>query len=158
MLGSEMRDVGRFLLGAVVAAGLAACPGCGGYVLRGKAIAGSVSDMTFVEPDDPRLDEPGVANVRIDVERDPGRLSAKVVASEMTDARGSFTVPIRAFGAGWMDEEWRFIAVVGGYATAMRRLHLTSSDAERRLLVILAPGASDDPRQEDLIEQYERFR
>ncbi len=155
-----MIDPRRARRAAVRLAALAlfAAPGCSTYVIQGKAIEGEGSDMSFVEPGDPRLDEPGISGVRLSVERDPGSLGAKVVANEVSGAAGEFSIPLSAFGAGWMVEEWRIHAVRGGFQTASRRLNLTGADRKRYLLVTLAPGASDDPQEPDLMEQYERFR
>ncbi len=130
--------------------------GCGGYVLKGRVVEGVGGDMTFVAPDDLHLAEPGLADARITLERDPGRLSAHVAASGLSDLDGRFAVALDAFGAGWMDERWRIEATKLGFARTSRLQRLDSATRDRRLLIILAPGYSE-PR-EDLLQQLQRFR
>lgn len=140
-----------------LAAVLLSASGCGGYVLTGRAVAGSTSDLAFVTGDDPRLDEKGVSGVHIVVERNPGSLGSQVVASGMTDGEGRFTIPVGEFGAGWMDEQWGIQAVKPGYQTSQATLGLSGTKS-LRLLVFMLPGFSEDPQREDLLEQYERYR
>ena len=130
--------------------------GCGAYMLEGRAVEGPVSQMTFVDADDDRLEGHGVSNVRITVERDAGRLSAQRVASGVSDSSGRFSIPLDVFGAGWMEEQWGIQATLPGFeaATTVQRL----PPKGRRLLILLAPGFSPDPREEDLMEFYERYR
>ena len=136
---------------------VAALGGCRTYVLQGWVVQGDVSDMAFVQPDDPRLSQPGVSSVRISVERDPDRLSATIVGTDMSDTRGAFTMGLNTFGAGYLIETFRIHASKAGYRSAEAHLSLDAND-ERPLLVILAPGQSDPYETETLLEQYERFR
>ena len=149
----------RLLLLGLSLAGPAGLAGCQSYVLKGKVTRGSLSTMSLVEPDDPRLAEPGVQNVQIAVHRDPGRLAIRLAGRSLSNARGAFAVELDEFGAGWMDEEWLVIATRRGFETAQLQLRIPSRKDPRRLLIILAPGISEVPDlRDDLIEQYERFR
>ncbi len=131
--------------------------GCSGYVLAGRAVAGSTSDLVFVPGDDPRFQANGVGGVRILVERDPGSLGSEVVASGLTDDEGRFSIAIGDFGAGWMVEQWRIRAVKPGYQTSQSTLDL-SGTKDLRLLVFMMPGISVDRPKDHLLEQYERYR
>ena len=131
--------------------------GCDSYVLQGRVVQGDVSDMAFVNTDDPRLAHPGVSGVRITVERDPDRLSATQVGSGLSDDEGRFAIALDSFGAGYLVEVFGVHASRAGYRNARVNLRLDADD-ERQLLVILAPGRSDPDETESLLEQYERFR
>ena len=131
--------------------------GCGSYVLQGQVVQGAFSDMAFVRPGDPRLAQPGVSSVRITVERDPDKLAARVVGSDLSDGSGRFTVALDAFGAGYLAEVFRIRAGKVGYQTALATLALDAQD-DRLLLVILAPGPSEGREPEDLLEQFDRFK
>ncbi|MHC4414207.1 MAG: hypothetical protein ACYS0G_02865, partial [Planctomycetota bacterium] len=80
------------------------------------------------------------------------------VAAGLSDLSGRFSIPLDAFGAGWMDEQWRISASKPGFRSADSVLRLAPKKANMQLLIILAPGFSEDPREEDLMEDYERFR
>jgi hypothetical protein len=131
--------------------------GCGGYVLQGRAVAGTASGVAFVPADDPRLLERGIADVRISVERDPGSLGSEVVATGTSDGEGRFSIPITDFGAGWMVEQWRIRAARSGCQTSQGDLSLSGTKG-LRLLVIMTPGIPDAMERENLLEQYERYR
>ncbi len=147
----QLRVLSRLVLVGL----LGGLSGCGGYVLKGRVVEGAGGDIAFVAPDDLRLSEPGLADARITVERDPGRLSAHVAASGVSDLDGRFAISLDAFGAGWMDERWRIEAIKPGFARTSSLQRLDSATRDMRLLIILAPGFSE-PR-EDLLQQLQRF-
>jgi hypothetical protein len=133
--------------------------GCSSYKIEGRVVRGSSSDLAFVSPDDPRLAHAGVSDATIAVDRDPGTLGRTNVATVKSDGGGRFSIPINAFGAGWMDEEWVIEAGRGGSETVKRVLRLPAAKDGRRLLIVLADGPVSVPvGQEDLWEQYERFK
>ncbi len=140
----------------VAVACLATAGGCRTYVIEGRVVQGKFGDMAFVRPDDPRLDDPAITNVRVTVDRDPDSLSRRQVGTRITDARGRFEIPVGEFGAGWMDEQWLFRAFKNGYQTVSTRQRLPRG-SERKLLIIMTPGHSE-ASPEDWREQYERFR
>ena len=125
---------------------------CGSYTLRGKVIEGLDSDVTVVSADDPRLNEPGIRQVRINVHRDPGGLAQELAGSGLSDADGTFAIELPGFGAGWMDETWLV-------ETAQRTLRLPSNTNRHQLLIIVAPGtATPSEHRDDLWEDYRRYR
>ncbi len=130
--------------------------GCRTYVIEGRVVEGRFGDMAFVRPDDPRLDDPAITNVRVTVDRDPDSLARRQVGTRITDARGRFEIPVGEFGAGWMDEQWLLRAFKNGYQTVSTTQRLPRG-SERRLLIVMTPGQSEDPL-EDWPEQYERLR
>jgi hypothetical protein len=139
--------------------GCAATAGCSTYTLQGTVISGSVNTMTFVPPDDARLREPPVTNVRITVQRDPDKLSRKLVGTDISDAHGRFVIPIDEFGTGWMNEQWLIRATKDGFETTSALYELTADRKKMRLLVIMSPGLSVVPREdEDLMKQFEQYR
>ncbi len=148
----QLRVPSRLVLVAL----LSGFAGCGGYVLKGRVVEGVGGVMTFVAPQDLRLAQPGLPAARITIERDPGRLSAHVAASGLSDLDGRFAVALDDFGAGWMDERWRIEATKPGFARTSSLQRLDSAARDMRLLIILAPGFSE-PR-EDLLQQLQRFR
>ncbi len=139
-------------------AALWSATGCSSYLIRGTVVQGVTSDMSFVEPDDPRLAGTPVSGVRLTVQRDPDKLSRHMAGTDLSDTSGRFTVQVDEFGAGWMDEEWLIQAFKPGYATASVRHLLRTRHKDMRLLVTLTPGASNNPMEDDLIQQYERYR
>jgi hypothetical protein len=139
--------------------GYAAAAGCSTYTIHGTVIAGAVGEMDFVGPNDSRLREPPLANARVSVQRDPEKLSRHLVGTDLSDAHGRFVIPLDEFGAGWMDEQWMVRVTKPGYKTMSAMYKLTSDKKNKRLLVILAPGLSVVPQEdEDLLEQYEQFQ
>jgi hypothetical protein len=140
-------------------AGLVAAPGCSTYVIKGNVISGGVSDMIFVEQGDGRLREPPLAGARITVQRDPDKLSRKMAGTDLSDAHGRFVISLDEFGAGWMDEKWLIQATKPGFKTATAMPRLEPHTKKMRLLVILAPGLSTNPAEDDdLMEQYRQHR
>ena len=140
----------------IAVAWLATAGGCQTYVIEGTVVQGPFGEMTFVRPDDPRLNDPPIANVRVTVDRDPDSLSRRQVGTRITDAKGWFEIPVGEFGAGWMDEQWLLVAFKNGYQTLSTTQRLPRG-SERRLLIIMTPGHAEDS-PEDWREQYERFR
>ena len=144
---------GLFLIGFLTATG------CSSYVIKGTVIAGSVSDMNFVESNDSRLREPPLTNVRITVQRNPDELSRQMAGTDVSDAHGRFVITLDEFGTGWMDEVWLIRATKGGFKSAASKQRLDANKKKQRLLIIMAPGLSGDPpEEEDLMEEYREYR
>ncbi|MHC4099430.1 MAG: carboxypeptidase-like regulatory domain-containing protein [Planctomycetota bacterium] len=139
--------------------GFVAAAGCSSYVIKGTVIPGAVSDMSFVESNDSRLREPPLTNVRITVQRNPDDLARQMVGTDISDAHGRFVISLDEFGAGWMDEVWLIRATKPGFKTATTKQRLDAGKKQQRLLVIMAPGRSSAPQEdEDLMEQYREYR
>ncbi len=136
-----------------------ALSGCGGYVLRGKVVRGITTDAYLVSADDSRLNDEGVSDVKIVVWRDPNRLNRQRVADGRSGPDGSFTIPIREFGAGWMEEQWMIEIFRTGYQTGSATMTLPGSPSKTPLIVTIAPGPSSPLQAPDpLMDQYERYR
>jgi len=152
--------IGRGGLTAMVLCAAVVLSGCAtGYVLKGRAIEAGYTDVAVVPGSDDRLDKAGggIEGVRIRVHRDPGHLNQQLVATGRTSANGSFAIPIDAFGAGWMDEQWLIQVERSGFRSGAMTLRLPTGD--RRLLVTMSPGTSTPHEdKEDLWEQYERYK
>lgn len=134
--------------------------GCGGYALQGRVVKGRLPMATLVEPDDEALalGDP-VAGAEVSLWRDPGRLNREQVASARAGADGWFTLPVEAFGAGWMEEEWEVRAASGGYQRTEQFITLPMSGGGSRLLIIMTEGPSyPDPRDQDLMDEVDRYR
>jgi hypothetical protein len=133
--------------------------GCGGYALRGKVIQSGTSAVTIIDRHDDRLDQRGVGDVQIRVYRDPGRLSQELVASGVSRPDGTFEIPIREFGAGWMDEQWMIRTHRHGYSNAETVLRLPGNTNRRPVLIMLREGDAAPLRErEDLMQEMERYR
>ena len=137
--------------------------GCGdAYVVRGKVVEADMSSMWFVESADQEFDEPGVSNATISVYRDGGRPNQRLIATGRSDGAGEFAIPLEGgdgFGAGWMIERWLIQVTRPGYQTAEALIELPEKRADKRLLVLMAPGYSPPSREtESLWDEYERFK
>ena len=143
----------------VVVAGLL-MPGCGsGYVIQGKAIRGEYSSVTFVHPDDSRLQDPGMAGVRVFLFRDPSSLGRELVATASSDARGNFILPINTFGAGWLIEQWLVHTYRPETQSVESILTLPKQGTNLKMLITLGRGVAVMPRMSDeLMQQYEKFK
>jgi hypothetical protein len=149
----------RALCRALPVIGLAAAAGCSTYTIKGTVVSGDKNHMTFVAVEDPRLREPPLNNVRLTVQRDPDKLSRKLVGTDLSDAYGRFTIPIDEFGTGWMDEKWLIRATKDGFETTSAKYELTADRKKMKLLVIMRPGLSVIPQEdEDLMEEFDRHR
>ena len=96
---------------------------------------------------DLRLQAAGVQGVRVQLVRDPSRLSREVIASATSGRDGSFTLETKTFGAGWTDERWEIIASRPGYGPAQSPIELPIDPGSRRLLVELERGGSGEVPQ-----------
>lgn len=115
--------------------------GCGGPMLEGKVVLGSMSGAEIVAEGDPALNQPGLAGASILVIRDADRPNPETVARTSSRADGTFRISVDAFGAGWMSEEWQIVASKAGDATSEYRGPLPRSGD--RLLFMLSPGTYD---------------
>jgi hypothetical protein len=152
--------IGFVLAVLLLASVLPTLIGCGGgYALRGKVTESSISAITVVDRTDSSMDGRGVSDVQIRVYRDPGRLSQELVASGVSRPDGTFEIPISAFGAGWMDEEWLIRTFRHGYSNAEVVMRLPGNTNRRPVLIMLRQGEATPLRErEDLLQEMERYR
>lgn len=144
---------------AVLLLTLIGLTGCNAsYTLRGVVVQSDYADARFVESAQ-SIDEPGLSGASIQLYRDPSRPSRARVASGRSGSDGSFSFPVDAFGAGWMEEQWEIEVVRAGFETFRMMISLPPARAERRLVLSLRPGVSIPPKPaEDLWGDYERFK
>ena len=135
------------------------------YSLEGRAVLGELSMVTFVSPDDPVLEIADAAEgARISLVRDPDRLNRKEAASVTSRRDGWFAMPVKSFGAGWMDERWEVQATLGS-RVAREMIDLPGPNSDKIMLVIIGPGGPDGPDGsggrgdgENLMQEYEKYK
>lgn len=125
---------------AAVVAGLGSLAGCGSYTLEGRAVVGAYSGIELVDPDDPRLRDPGTSGVVVEVVRDPESLGRQTVARATSNGSGAIRLVIGEFGAGFLEETWELRVLRGGSEFAADRFDLPFDPGSRRLLVTIRPG------------------
>ena len=115
--------------------------GCGGYVLKGKAVVGSYNSIELVDKDDPRLKDRGTPGVRVEAIRDPDSLGRKTVAAANSGGNGDLRLAISEFGVGFLEEEWELNAKMAGASYAANIFSLPFDADSVRLLVVVEPGS-----------------
>ena len=127
------------LLAILIAGGLL-LPGCGGYVLKGRAVSGDYSSVELVDPDDPRLNGTGTPGVSLELIRDPESLGRKVVSRANSQGDGGIQLSVSEFGAGFLEEQWDLRVLKGGQEFAIARMELPFNADSRRILVTIRSG------------------
>lgn len=127
--------------------------GCAPYALRGAVVSGHAPSVQWVQANDPRLAEPGLASARVSVWLDPDRLTPEKLGEVTTGGDGTFSMPIHTAGAGVLIMD---IKVRGqrppDHGSATQNLNLPHRG--KHLLITLAPGPDTDPRPEgNLLER-----
>ncbi|MHC4246523.1 MAG: hypothetical protein GWP75_11340 [Planctomycetia bacterium] len=115
--------------------------GCGGYVLKGRAVVGAYNTIELVDKDDPRLADRGTPGVRVEAIRDPQSLGRKIVATANSGGDGTIRLAISDFGAGFLEEEWELKAAMGGASYTANVFELPFDSDSVRLLVVVKPGS-----------------
>ena len=115
--------------------------GCGGYVLKGRAVVGAYNTIELVDKDDPRLADRGTPGVRVEAIRDPQSLGRKIVAAANSGGDGTIRLAIDDFGAGFLEEEWELKAAMGGASYTSNVFELPFDSDSVRLLVVVKPGS-----------------
>lgn len=128
-----------------------------GYSLKGKVIRGGFTDIEVVDDDDEHFQDEGVGEARILIHRDPNTLKRQLIATGRSKSDGTFSIPISAFGAGWMDEVWLIQVECAGYRSGDNIIRLPGMG--KRLLITMAKGQSvPHEQQENLWEEYEKYK
>lgn len=138
--------------------GVSLLAGCNGYVLQGKVIRGSASEIQLVYSSDERLTQPAVEGAEIRVTRDPESLNRHLVGQARSNAGGEFTIIMSEFGTGWMQEKWLVQGMSNGFANADALMELPSKNSKWRLLITLGPGVAEPFNDEDLMQDIEKFK
>ena len=159
----ESRSSGLFVMFIMSVMGIASllATGCSGpQELKGRVISSQYASAEFTVADDGRpelLSGSGVPGARIEIIRDPSKLSREMVASGTSDSEGVFRIPIDAFGAGWMDETWLFRCTHPQYPMVELFGEMPRLDSDRVLRIYIgSPGAPGSGGRQ--IEEAERIR
>ncbi len=148
----------RMLPFIVMALAAIALGGCNAYMIQGKVVRGESSGVALVYEGDERLDLPGVPNAEVRIVREPTNPNRHLVGQAHSGPSGEITVIMDEFGTGWMEETWLVQSQAGGFQNAETMMQLPSKGTKWRLLITLAPGASEPFRDDDLMEDLERFK
>jgi len=152
-----MRRIALLTLGLV----MACLTGCATetYYIHGRAVRGDFTSAAFVDPGDTRLQGEGLSGVEVYLIRDPDRGDRSIVARVQSDDRGEFVMPVNAYGAGWMIEQWEIHTYRPGFQSVQSIMTLPKPKEDRALLLTLGRGiAQRPPMDEDLLRQYEYFK
>lgn len=125
--------------------------GCGSYKLRGKVVEGPLSAVIVTDAKDPRFTEIPMPGVRISAVLDPDSLNRKDMGTVVTDREGWFEMNIDEFGAGMLEYDVRVIARMRDYQPAVQSMPLPSRN--KVLLIMMAPGRDELPRDESLLDE-----
>jgi len=129
--------------------------GCGPYVLRGKVVQGSTSNIAIVHHDDIRLAGSGLAGAVIELTLDPRSLGRRVMATREVEPDGTFALPIEQFGAGLLEYEFGLVVRCAGHDSALDIFRLPGRG--RRVLVSLARGPDRYRPREDPLKETRTF-
>jgi hypothetical protein len=129
--------------------------GCSTYQMRGRVVEGLAPEIRVVEADDPQLQRPAVNGVRIEVTLDPQSLGRKTLTPVTTNEAGEFALPIDEIGAGMLVYEVQVLARRPGYKHAAEFVKVPGAD--KRLLIVLAPGVDRYTPPEDPLGESRQF-
>jgi hypothetical protein len=143
--------------------------GCSANQITGRVLTGDSSFVQWVDSGSSPGGGQPVGGASIVVTRDPLSPGREVVGNAVSQADGSFTVKLDAFGAGWTDEQWLIVAERRG---AGRAEYVGRLEGGRSLFILLAPGtergrgANDFwggdvgtmPSTSDIMDEVKRYR
>ncbi len=135
----------------IAAAALLTAGGCQGYRLEGKVVRGLTSSVVIVDKDDPRLEEPGLSGVLVEVTLEPESMRPKNAGADVTAGDGTFGLPIRETGAGLLEYEASVTASRKEFKTLFWQFQLPSSS--RRMLIIMEEGSGGYRPPKDLLQE-----
>ncbi|HVP72253.1 MAG TPA: hypothetical protein VMS30_00850 [Phycisphaerales bacterium] len=144
-----------FIVVALAALGLG---GCNAYMIQGKVVRGESSGVELVYVGDERLDLPGVPGAEVRIVREPTNPNRHLVGQAHSSPSGEITVIMDEFGTGWMEETWLVQSQAGGFQNAEEMMQLPSKGTKWRLLITLGPGVSEPFREDDLMQDLEKFK
>ncbi len=129
------------------------------YVIHGRAVRSDFTTASFVDVDDSRLLGEGLSSVDVYLIRNPTRGDREVVARVQTNDVGEFAMPVNAYGAGWMIEEWMIHTYRPGFQSVESIMTLPKPKETRALLLMLGRGIAEQPALgDDHLRQYEHFK
>ena len=127
--------------------------GCAVYEMQGVVLEGTVSTIRIVDADDPRLLEGySLPLATVETTMDAERLSRQPLPRDVSDADGTFAVPVDEPGAGYLDYYVRMVVRKVGYDTAVEDFRVPGPN--QRVLVTLARGQDTYvPEAKDVLEE-----
>ncbi|MCK4872951.1 MAG: hypothetical protein KAS72_09520 [Phycisphaerales bacterium] len=144
-------------LGAVLLLlGALALPGCAGPVLRAKVIEADVSFVLIVPRDDPRLEDPGIANVTVAITSDPNSLGRQTIGTAVTDGFGEMSMNIELPLAGLARYEIGVVARKQGYTQTTGDFLLPADN--QVVLIFMRSGRDTHRSEEDLRDTADQYR
>ncbi len=139
------------LLGVLMLVG---CGGGGLSAVRGKAVLGPTPAIMWVNKNDPRLQEPGLGDVTVELTLDPQRLSRKTKPAVLTQPDGTFAISVPELAGGLQMYDVGVVAQTRGYGAA--QAVLGPPRLGQRLLVVLSGRGVVRPREDLLQETVEQ--
>ncbi len=130
-------------------------PACAARTLRGTVTAGQVPAVLVLNPDEPRLDRPGLAGAVIELALDPSSMSPRPLGTFTADGQGRFAAALDHPGIGVLDFELGILCRAGGHRSVYQTMALPRSD--RRLLVVMSPGTETTKKPEGLLDEARRI-
>ena len=130
---------------------LALISGCQAYKLQGVVLDGPSSAVLTVHKVDPRLKQPGISGAVVELTLDPSTLKSVPIGTAVTNDEGQFCLSVSQAGAGFLEYEAGVLCRVRDYGTVYQTLPLPPKD--KRLLIIVAPGVSGQPRMGNILQE-----
>lgn len=128
-----------------------------GFTLQGKVVRGPIGMAEVVKADDPRLAGPPIDGASLEFAFDPRSLGREPAGQTYTRADGTFRLPIKKFGAGFLEHEMSVLARASEHRFVRDLFILPGSD--KRLLVTMPRGRDSYQPPEDSFDTLrEHFR
>ena len=131
--------------------------GCSSYAIKGRVIRGPIAEVRLVSKNDPRLTEPNSTGNGATVSGllQPDTPTEHVdLGRQLADNQGWFTMPVDAFGSGFLLYEARLIARRSGSQGAMGTIALPGRS--QRVLITLPAGVDTLPDPSNFRDQFHR--
>lgn len=148
------RNLSRWILIAVIGV-CTLTTGCSSPNIQGMVMEGRRSGVFLVEPDDPRLSEPGIADASIEVTLDPASLRPSRLGKKFANTNGKFSVAVDAVGAGFLEYDIGFYVRSAGF-TPVDTGAMALPPSGKRLLIIMVPGIDKPSPSENLLDESRR--
>lgn len=159
-ISMEQHMATRFItcfVNALAAASIVSVTACSGYSMSGRVVEGDFGSISFIAAGASDELEVPIEGATVSLIRDPESLGREEVARATTRADGSFLMPVEAFGAGYLQEQWLVRVRHPQYQIVESFTGLPKEDSGLELLVIMPQGAPVDSN-DNLMEQYDQFR
>lgn len=131
--------------------------GCNSYAIKGRVVRGPIPAVQIVSSSDYRLKETngtGSSAEVIAVLEPDTPTERKDLGRFITDAQGRFSIPVDAFGSGFLEYEAQFIATRDGNQGAIGKIPLPGSG--QQVLITLPLGENNIKAPERFIDSVIR--